>query len=419
LKRRRRRRTNWVFAGVIASLVLIAVLYVLGGAAIKTPSTAFQFHELLLARGIDCVVVIWLFCVGSAIGSFLNVVAWRMPRGKSINGFSHCPRCQERLAWHDNLPVFGWLALRGRCRSCHLPISPRYPLVELVVGLCITAIGLVELYGGLRNLPIAGGTIPRLRPLSMPIVTREMGGFWLYHTAAVTSLWGLGLIRFDAQRLPLRLVLFVFAVVIGGMLLWWPLAVVPWQLTDSAVRTPWSLLGVVMRMLTGLVAGTMIARSLGRFVAPAADLKLDPLGKETARLVDLIAIMSIVGIVVGWQASLGVAVVATLLAGWLAQRVSSRPLADRDGLAWLAVTIPVVVTLQIVFWRTLEAVPIWPSSHASPWTIVAAAMLLLILPMTLRTIPAESSAPREEDPEDDPVDEDQEVDGEDRAAASA
>jgi leader peptidase (prepilin peptidase)/N-methyltransferase len=70
---------------------------------------------------------------GACVGSFLNVVAWRLPRQESVIWpGSHCPHCGTQLAWSDNLPVVGWLLLRGRCRHCHQPIALRYPLVELL-----------------------------------------------------------------------------------------------------------------------------------------------------------------------------------------------------------------------------------------------------------------------------------------------
>ncbi len=71
--------------------------------------------------------------LGACVGSFLNVVAWRVPREESIiSPPSHCPHCGTRLRWHDNLPLLGWLLLRGRCRHCQGPIAIRYPLVELL-----------------------------------------------------------------------------------------------------------------------------------------------------------------------------------------------------------------------------------------------------------------------------------------------
>jgi leader peptidase (prepilin peptidase)/N-methyltransferase len=74
--------------------------------------------------------------VGAIFGSFLNVVAYRLPRGESLSRpRSRCPQCQTQIKAYDNVPVLSWLALRGRCRSCRTPISARYPLLEAVTGL--------------------------------------------------------------------------------------------------------------------------------------------------------------------------------------------------------------------------------------------------------------------------------------------
>ena len=78
----------------------------------------------------------FFFALGACIGSFLNVVVWRLPRGESlVRPGSHCPKCQHPLAWYDNIPVFGWIFLRGKCRYCGNSISPRYPIVEAINGL--------------------------------------------------------------------------------------------------------------------------------------------------------------------------------------------------------------------------------------------------------------------------------------------
>ncbi len=71
--------------------------------------------------------------IGLAVGSFLNVIIHRLPRSQSIVfPPSACPGCGARIRWYDNVPVAGWIALRGRCRDCHERISIRYPIVELV-----------------------------------------------------------------------------------------------------------------------------------------------------------------------------------------------------------------------------------------------------------------------------------------------
>lgn len=76
-----------------------------------------------------------MFWVGAAVGSFLNVVVYRLPAGLSLlHPPSRCPQCHHRLAAYDNVPVLGWLWLRGRCRYCRTAIAPRYPLVEALTG---------------------------------------------------------------------------------------------------------------------------------------------------------------------------------------------------------------------------------------------------------------------------------------------
>lgn len=78
--------------------------------------------------------------LGLAIGSFLNVVIWRVPRGESVNApGSHCPSCDTPIRPRDNVPVLSYLLLRGRCRHCDAPISVRYPLVELATAALFAA----------------------------------------------------------------------------------------------------------------------------------------------------------------------------------------------------------------------------------------------------------------------------------------
>jgi leader peptidase (prepilin peptidase) / N-methyltransferase len=77
-----------------------------------------------------------VFLLGASIGSFLNVVIYRLPAGKSLLWPpSACPKCGHRLGLTENIPILGWLMLRGRCRHCHTKISPRYPLVETFTAL--------------------------------------------------------------------------------------------------------------------------------------------------------------------------------------------------------------------------------------------------------------------------------------------
>lgn len=75
------------------------------------------------------------FVFGLMIGSFLNCLIWRLHKNESIMGRSYCPKCKKQIAWYDNVPVFSFLFLGGKCRHCHKKISWQYPLVELVTGI--------------------------------------------------------------------------------------------------------------------------------------------------------------------------------------------------------------------------------------------------------------------------------------------
>ncbi len=80
-------------------------------------------------------VATWSFALGAVVGSFLNVVIYRVPAGESIvRPRSRCPGCLTPISWQDNIPVLSWILLRGRCRTCRTAIAWRYPLVEMLGG---------------------------------------------------------------------------------------------------------------------------------------------------------------------------------------------------------------------------------------------------------------------------------------------
>jgi leader peptidase (prepilin peptidase)/N-methyltransferase len=82
----------------------------------------------------------FFFVLGSIFGSFANVVIFRFPKGESVvSPGSRCPKCQAPIAWRDKLPIISWFLLRGKCRVCGEPISPRYWIIELVTALLFLA----------------------------------------------------------------------------------------------------------------------------------------------------------------------------------------------------------------------------------------------------------------------------------------
>jgi leader peptidase (prepilin peptidase) / N-methyltransferase len=106
--------------------------------------------------------IAFIAALGAILGSFLNVVIHRLPRGESLaSPGSRCPSCGTPIAPYDNVPVFSWLLLRGRCRHCGAPISPRYPTVELLTAATFAAVVAVRGFDDdlLLELPFVAGLI--------------------------------------------------------------------------------------------------------------------------------------------------------------------------------------------------------------------------------------------------------------------
>ena len=142
--------------------------------------------------GLDVLLATLVGMLGLAVGSFLNVVIWRVPRGESIvRPASACPRCGHAIRSWDNVPVLSWLVLRGRCRDCAAPISIRYPLVEGVTGALFVVLTLV------------------------------VGMSWVLPAVLYVAAIGvaLTLIDVDVQRLPDRIVLPSYPVVAALLVL--------------------------------------------------------------------------------------------------------------------------------------------------------------------------------------------------------
>jgi len=169
------------------------------------------------------VTALLVVLVGLVIGSFLNVVIWRVPRGESIvSPPSHCPGCGHEVRPRDNIPVLSWLLLRGRCRDCGTQISARYPLVEagtaVLFGVLTMAIGLEPelpafLYLGAIGVALAMIDIDVKRlPNAIVLPSYLVAAALLTVAAAVDGSWedllraGLGMVALYAFYFLLALV---------------------------------------------------------------------------------------------------------------------------------------------------------------------------------------------------------------------
>lgn len=167
---------------------------------------------------------VFVFIFGSIIGSFLNVVILRTPRKESIvTEPSHCFSCGHRLAWYDLFPIFSWLFLRGKCRYCSSPISPRYMVIELITAVSYLSAFLV--YGFSLELAYAAVLFAVLIALSGIDLDHFEIPYWSSITIAVLGIssifvfhdtpWDVWYRKLIA--LGVVAVLFVLLVLIGGM----------------------------------------------------------------------------------------------------------------------------------------------------------------------------------------------------------
>ena len=143
-------------------------------------------------QGLNVVVTVVVGAFGLLVGSFLNVVIYRVPIGKSVvTPPSACPECGHRISPWDNIPVVSWLLLRGKCRNCAEPISARYPLVELATGLLFAATSVLF-------APALDGTSSELVASALVLVA------FLYFAAISIALAAIDL---DSHKLPNVIVL--------------------------------------------------------------------------------------------------------------------------------------------------------------------------------------------------------------------
>lgn len=148
--------------------------------------------------------------LGGIFGSFLNVVAYRLPLGMSLSRpGSHCPVCQRPIRWYDNVPVLGWIRLGGRCRDCGAKISARYPLVEATVA------GIAALLAW----RLTGSWIPDASVEEGGIFQVDLGQF-AFHLLLMCTLVSAALIEFDGHVPPAPLICLPCGVGLLVLLFW-------------------------------------------------------------------------------------------------------------------------------------------------------------------------------------------------------
>jgi len=259
-------------------------------------------------------LLVWLCFFGACVGSFLNVVIFRLPR-RCLSVFSpsrsFCPKCHHAIRWYENLPIVSWLViLRGRCAGCALPISARYPAVELVVTLAFMFLAWRDLVGR-WDQPEAWAIYAVHTTFACAILACALIDYDLEVIPDVIDLPGtaLGLVAVAAvpallgPRLPDLAAWSAQSVLaMESPLRWWGL---PVSLLDPlegvvnlSLRRPAAYLH-----LCGLVGGLLGAAVGAGFLWVFGRICSRLVGREALGLGD-VKFMAMVGALIGWQGAL-------------------------------------------------------------------------------------------------------------------
>lgn len=280
----------------------------------------------------NALLALWLWCFGANVGSFMNVVIFRVPAGRSVvRPRSQCPGCHQLIRWYDNIPVFSWLLLRARCRHCGMTISARYPIVELWVGLTFVVLAFLS--------PIRTGENFPANLWGHPLRLHTMFSVWLmyaYHLLAWCTLVCAAMMLYDGRRPPLRV--FYPAAIIGVLA-----PVVMPLMRPIPFHAPLDWEPHLVGLLDG-IAGAAVGGMLGIF---ATAWETPSRARRTE-----VAGSALTGLILGWQAAAALIPAALCLAAFLG---SFHERARRFGLlGFLSLLIP----CYIAAWRVIvETIP--------------------------------------------------------------
>ena len=248
-------------------------------------------------------VYMYVAFFGSCFASFLNVVAWRVPRGRSILGSSHCPVCDHKLSMKDNVPVWGWLKNEGQCRHCQTPIAVRYLVVELLLGAVFLILFVPEIVWGGINLPAA----PKLHHTGIEFVlfglNQPLLATWGFHATLMAVLFTFSAISIERHRIPTS-VLSVAIVFLVAIACWFPIVIqVDWDqfpVLFSVSEMSWGKALTVMGV--GSVTGVLFGLALERI--SHRSLQSPEAASATTSRSNITLGFMVVGLALGWQAVL-------------------------------------------------------------------------------------------------------------------
>ena len=296
-------------------------------------------------------VLAGLFVIGTVLGSFLNVCIYRIPKHErlrdQLRGLTYppsaCPSCGNRILRRDNIPIFGWLKLLGRCRFCRCRISPRYPFIELLNGLLFVVVYWYEIPAGL-----GGTSVIRLHLI------------YAYHMVLIEALVVASFIDFNLRIIPDGATLPAMAVgILGGAAIKNASLVPIWVQEQSLLVT--TLTSVLPKWIQGFVNGEIdvsawnphwhgLAVSLtgllvgGGMIWTVRIIGATVLRKEAMGFGDVV-LMAMIGSFLGWQPTVVVfflapiCAIVVVAAGWIVRRDKEIPYGPYLSLAAVIVIV--------------------------------------------------------------------------------
>lgn len=168
-------------------------------------------------------ILIFIFLFGLILGSFLNCLIWRLHKNENLSGRSYCPKCRRPIAWYDNLPIFSFIRLGGKCGSCGQPISWQYPIVELSTGLLFVAAFLLNLefrilnFESIFNYLIFNNSINNsIKILNFKFMIQLLRDWFLICVMTVVFIYDLRwYLILDIITLPACLIMLIFNLILG------------------------------------------------------------------------------------------------------------------------------------------------------------------------------------------------------------
>jgi len=341
----------------------------------------------------EFVVAAWFFMFGACLGSFLNVVIYRVPQGLSLLGGSRCPFCRAKIRWYDNMPVFGWLQLRGRCRDCHLPIAPRYPLVEFAVGSIFLVLAVLELFLQGTNLPAGIADVQYKVSWLAGRASLSQVTAYGYHCILLSILLSWALIKRDGCVLPKRYVAIALAIGLSVPAACPSVQPVPWTSTKPVWILDYAWIGHADTTVVGLMAGVVLGLLVGgtkaliRAAGPSdsspdttdcgPDTRTSPqMDVRCGHILEVMAAFGVIGLYLGWQAVVSVAGIAACTR--LVTAVATTGFL-RVAHPTLFTHVFIAVAIQICTWSALARLAWWPGTQASAVSCAAVVILAVVL----------------------------------------